>query len=252
MRPAWPAGSRLRRAARRTGRRRDVVFAIGALRRLADAEGLTRVELAVSSAREGMRQSTEDLLTAARILGERPALQRLLRGPVPETFSRSSRVTARAWPSTPARSCATRPDRRDDERGRVDLVLAAADEQGERFLITGAAPKMALSGAQAGVAEHPGITVIVLRNLDERLAARLTERTGVPITIVDYASFEPGEGPLAILNTDALSRGGTVAAYVDSIGAYAASLPVASTSGETIALFDARLPVDKSWRRRAT
>ena len=42
------------------------VFAISALRRLADAEGLTRVELAVSSAREGMRQSTEDLLTAAR------------------------------------------------------------------------------------------------------------------------------------------------------------------------------------------
>ena len=82
------------------------VFAIGALRRLADAEGLTRVELAVSSAREGMRQSTEDLLTAARILGERPALQRLLRGPVPETFSRSSRGTARAWRSTPARSCA--------------------------------------------------------------------------------------------------------------------------------------------------
>ena len=36
----------------------------------------TRVELAVSSAREGMRQSTEDLLIAARILGERPALQR--------------------------------------------------------------------------------------------------------------------------------------------------------------------------------
>ncbi len=45
------------------------IFAIGALRRLAEAEGLTRVELAVSSAREGMRQSTEDLLTAARILG---------------------------------------------------------------------------------------------------------------------------------------------------------------------------------------
>ena len=52
--------------------------------RLAEAEGLARVELAVSSAREGIRQSTEDLLTAARILGERPALQRLLRGPCAE------------------------------------------------------------------------------------------------------------------------------------------------------------------------
>ena len=222
------------------------IFAIGALRRLAEAEGLTRVELAVSSAREGMRQSTEDLLTAARILGERPALQRLLRGPVPETLQP---FLARYCESVALDACAL--VRGDDllatTTGEIewDLVLAAADEQGERFLITGAAPKLALSGAQAGVAEHAGIAVIVLRNLDERFAAQLTERTGVPIAIVDYASFEPGEGPLAILNTDALSSGGTVAAYVAVLDAYAASLPVASTSGETIALLDARLPVEE-------
>ena len=222
------------------------IFAIGALRRLADAEGLTRVELAVSSAREGMRQSTEDLLTAARILGERPALQRLLRGPVPETLQP---FLARYCESVALDACALV---RGDELiattpGQIewDLVLAAADEQGERFLITGAAPKVALSGAQAGVAEHEGITVIVLRNLDDRLAARLTERTGVPVAIVDYASFEPGEGPLAILNTDALSSGGTVAEYVDAIDSYAASLPIASASGETIALLEARLPVSE-------
>jgi signal transduction histidine kinase len=220
------------------------IFAIGALRRLADAEGLTRVELAVASAREGMRQSTEDLLTAARILGERPALQRLLRGPVPETLQP---FLARYCESVALDACAL--VRGEDliaaTSGQIewDLVLAAAAEQGERFLVTGAAPNVALSGAQGGVAEHAGIGVIVLRNLDERLAARLTERTGVPITIADYASFQPGEGPLAILNTDALSRGGTVAAYVDSIDSYAASLPIASSSGETIALLAARLPV---------
>jgi hypothetical protein len=199
-----------------------------------------------------MRQSTEDLLTAARILGERPALQRLLRGPVPETLQP---FLARYCESVALDACALvrGQDLLAATAGEIewDLVLAAADEQGERFLITGAAPRLALSGARAGVAEHAGITIIVLRNLDERLAARLTERTGVPIAIVDYASFEPGEGPLAILNTDALSRGGTVAAYVGAIGAYAASLPVASTSGETIALLEARLPVERSWRRPA-
>jgi signal transduction histidine kinase len=220
------------------------IFAIGALRRLADAEGLTRVELAVASAREGMRQSTEDLLTGARILGERPALQRLLRGPVPETLQP---FLARYCESVALDACALvrGEDLIATTSGQIewDLVLAAAAEQGERFLVTGAAPNVALSGAQAGVAEHAGIGVIVLRNLDERLAARLTERTGVPITIADYASFQPGEGPLAILNTDALSRGGTVAAYVDSIDSYAASLPIASSSGETIALVAARLPV---------
>jgi signal transduction histidine kinase len=222
------------------------IFAIGALRRLADAEGLTRVELAVSSAREGIRQSTEDLLTAARTLGERPALQRQLRGPVPETLQP---FLARYCESVALDACALvrGEDLLATTAGEIewDLVLAAADEQGERFLITGAAPKLALSGARVGVAEHPGITIIVLRNLDERLAARLVERTGVPIAIVDYASFVPGEGPLAILNTDALSRGGTVAGYVDAISSYAASLPVASTSGETIALLEARLPVEE-------
>ena len=222
------------------------IFSIGALRRLADAEGLTRVELAVSSAREGMRLSTEDLLTVARTLGERPALQRQLRGPVPETLQP---FLARYCDSVALDACALV---RGDELiattpGPIewDLVLASANEQGERFLITGAAPKMALSGARAGVDEHPGVSVIALRNLDERLAARLTERTGVPIAVVDYASFEPGEGPLAILNTDALSRGGTVAAYIGAIDSYAASLPVASTSGETIALLEARLPVEQ-------
>jgi signal transduction histidine kinase len=222
------------------------IFSIGALRRLADAEGLTRVELAVSSAREGIRLSTEDLLTAARTLGERPALQRQLRGPVPETLQP---FLVRYCESVALDGCALvrGEDLIATTPGPIewDLVLAAADEQGERFLITGAAPKIALSGARASVAEHAGTAVIVLRNLDERLAARLTERTGVPIAIVDYASFEPGEGPLAILNTDALSRGGTVAGYVDEIGSYAASLPVASTSGETIALLEARLAVDE-------
>jgi signal transduction histidine kinase len=220
------------------------VFAIAALRRLADAEGLTRVELAVSSAREGIRLGSEDLLTAARTLGERPALQRQLLGPVPETLQP---FLARYCESVALDACALvrGEDLIATTPGSIewDLVLAAADEQGERFLITGAAPKTALSGARAGVEDNPGVTVIVLRNLDERFAARLTERTGVPITIVDYASFEPGEGPLAILNTDALSRGETVAAHVDAIDAYAASLPFASTSGETIALLDARLAV---------
>ena len=218
------------------------VFSIGSLRRLADAEGLARVELAVSSAREGVRQSTEDLLTAAHILGERPALQRSLRGPMVETVP----VLARYCETVALGACALV---RDEEilattNNELDwkLVLAAAEEQGERFLVTGALPAVALSGAQAGVAEHAGVTVLVLRGLDEELAMRLTERTGVAIGIIDYASFEPGEGPLAILNTDALSRGGAAAGYIDELDAYAASLPVAAATGETIALLVARLP----------
>src|SRR5262245_66528502 len=115
------------------------VFSIAALRRLADAEGLTRVELAVSSAREGIRQSTEDLLTVARTLGERPALQRQLRGPVPETLQP---FLARYCESVALDACALV---RGDELiatapGPIGggRVRASARGAGERCLATGA------------------------------------------------------------------------------------------------------------------
>ena len=65
------------------------VFGVGSLRSLAEAEALTRVELAVSAAREGLRQSTEDLLTAAGSS---------VSGPAPAA---SSRVDSRRATSVP-------------------------------------------------------------------------------------------------------------------------------------------------------
>src|SRR5262245_36642411 len=58
-----------------------LIVGVRSRRSQAEAQALTRVELGVSAAREGLRQATEDVLTAARILGERPALQRQLRNP---------------------------------------------------------------------------------------------------------------------------------------------------------------------------
>src|SRR5690606_36958377 len=62
------------------------ILGVSSVRSFAEAQALTRAELAASAAREGLRQSTEDLLTAARILGERPALERLLRGSIREAL----------------------------------------------------------------------------------------------------------------------------------------------------------------------
>src|SRR2546426_9911558 len=45
---------------------------------LADEQGKSRVQLAGAMAREDVRRSAEDTLTAARALAERPTLQRLL------------------------------------------------------------------------------------------------------------------------------------------------------------------------------
>ena len=222
------------------------VYGVRSVRDLAEAEGLTRVELAVSAAREALRQSTEDLLTAARVLGERPPLQRLLRGSIPDALPP---YLTRYCDGAALDGCAIVQDGRlvasSGEPLDWEPVLLAALEQGERFLVTGAAPGIALGGAQAMVAERTGVNVLTVRRMNDQFAARLSERAGLEIRIVDYASFRPGEGPLAILNSDALSGGEPVAAHVDALEAYAATLPVAAATGEIIVLLQALLPADR-------
>lgn len=219
---------------------------VRSLRSLAQAEALTRVALGVSAAREGLRQSMEDVLTAARILGERPPLQRLLRGSIRDALPP---YLTRYCESAALDACAIVQNGELIASTAADFdwkaLLVAAAEQGERFLVTGAAPKTALAGATAAVLEHDGVSVLAVRRMNERLAERLGERAGLEVRIVDYASFVPGQGPLAVLNSDALSRGEPVAAYIGALGSYAASLPVAASTGETVALLQALLPADK-------
>jgi signal transduction histidine kinase len=218
-------------------------FGVGSLRDLAEAEALTRVELATAAAREGLRQNTEDLLTAARILGERPTLQRLLGGATNDALLP---YLMRYCEGAALDACGifAGPEPLAVTKSEIDWarVLTAAAEQGERFLVAGAAENTPIAGGQAAVIEHAGVTVVTIRRMDGRLAARLSERTGLAIGIVDYDSFHPGEGPLALINSDALSRNEAVAAYIATLDSYAASLPVAAATGETVALLQAVLP----------
>ena len=218
-------------------------FGVGSLRDLAEAEALTRVELATSAAREGLRQNTEDLLTAARILGERPTLQRLLGGTTNDALLP---YLTRYCEAAALDACGifAGPEPLAVTTSEIDWarVLTAAAEQGERFLVAGAAENTPIAGGQAAVIEHAGVTVVTIRYMDSRLAVRLSERTGLAIGIVDYDSFHPGEGPLALINSDALSRNEAVAAYIATLDSYAASLPVAAATGEIVALLQAVLP----------
>ena len=115
------------------------MFGVGSLRSLAEAEALTRVELAVSAAREGLRQSTEDLLTAARILGERPPLQRLLRGSIRDALPPYLVRYCEAQRSTPAAIVQGGEVLASTSRSSTGSDSRCRFEQGERFLVTGAA-----------------------------------------------------------------------------------------------------------------
>jgi signal transduction histidine kinase len=124
-------------------------------------------------------------------------------------------------------------------------VLAAAFAQGEKFLVSGALPGLALGGAAAAVPNDPRDEVLTVKAMDARFAERLSERAGIEIRVVDGKAFRPGEGPFAVLNSDALSRGDPVASYVKAIDAYAASVPVYEATGQLVALLHAVLPASQ-------
>ena len=218
------------------------VFGMRSTQRLAEAEATSRLELAVAGAREALRRSTEELSMVARVLAERPTLQRLLAGesstpvaPYLNTYCDGVGLTACALVLDGAVIAASGAE--------VDWaqVLRAEEAQGERFLVGGAADGP-LAGASAAVLGHP-YAALVVRQMDRELARSLGERAGVDIAIVDFESFVPGVGPFAVLHSDALASGAPVAARIDAAGVYAASLPVSVVSGETVALLQASMPI---------
>jgi signal transduction histidine kinase len=216
---------------------------IGLLRELAEEEALIRVELAAVAAQEGLRQSTEDLLITSRVLAERPTLHSLLSEGNVEALTP---YLQRYCQGAVLDACVIARNRsilatfgRELDWARI---FERAAEQGERFLVSGGGLGPALGGASATVTEHSDVTAMSIRVMDESFAADLAERAGLEVRIIDFASYVPGEGPLAELNAEALPRGRPVAGYVPSLKAYAASAAVSAATGEPIALLQALLP----------
>ncbi|HEX7719569.1 MAG TPA: HAMP domain-containing protein, partial [Woeseiaceae bacterium] len=216
---------------------------------LAEVEALTRVELGVSTALEALRQSTEDLNTAARVLSERPTLARLLRS---SNLDALGPYLVRYCDGAALDGCAVVRDGSILAAMGEDMdwprILENAKEQSQRFLGTGVLAGTPLIGAQTEIAGLDGIQVLAIRRMDQEFADRLSERVGLEIRVVDFASFQAGEGEFAVLNSDALAVSAPVAAGIESLGVYAASLPVATATGETIALLQAMLPADQVFR----
>jgi signal transduction histidine kinase len=226
------------------------LFGIRTVRQLAEAEALTRVELGLSAAREAIRQSGEDLMIAARVLGERPTLHRLLQT---DNLKAMPAYLRRYCEGAAFDGCAV--VRSGAELVSVGdgiawpLVLAAAEEQGDTFLGSGAFADTAHIGARAPAVGHDGVVVVVLRKMDEAFAARLSERAGVEVRVVDFARYRAGGTPLRGLDADSLARRESVSAYMPHYDLYAASQPVAAATGETVALLQALVPAAQVMRR---
>jgi signal transduction histidine kinase len=218
-------------------------FAIDMLRGLADSQQKVHVQLAGANAREEITRLAEGTLTDARVLAERPPLRRLIAEPGREglktflqRFCETSELDACAvfdGAQVVASSGVTLP---------WALMFPVAEEQGERFMAVPAGTHYSVVGAVAKLpAQYTSFSVMVVHLLDAPLARVLSEHSGLPVRLVNYRAFNATpDDEFTSLHSQALADGRFAVQRIDSLGLYASSFPVFSSSGEGIALIETR------------
>jgi signal transduction histidine kinase len=221
------------------------ISAIGSLRDLANQQGKSRVQLAGAMAREDLRRYNEDALTHAKSVAERQTLQRLL---ADRRAAAIGPYLRRSCNTDTINSCAVFEGRALVAQAGVQLpwadIVASAAEQGERFLSVPATAQYPVLGASAQIGGATERRVYVVRLLDERLAATLSERAGVQVRLVNYLRFVEDKkvDDFTRLHSAGLSDGRSAVSRIDDLDLYAASFPIFAATGEAIALLEARLP----------
>jgi len=219
--------------------------AIGMLRVLTNEQGRARVLLAGATAREDVRRMTEDALTSARVLAQRPTLQRLLDQrqdqaitPFLRRFCDTSQLDACAVFSDTTLLAASGPAL--DWQG----IRSESAEQGPTFLALPTNVQLAAFGAFVPV-QGPGDTrIYVLRLLDPRLARELTQRVGIQVRFVDYREYTADPvSALTPLYSAALADGHSAVRRIESLGLYEASVPLFASTGEAIGFIDTSIPI---------
>jgi signal transduction histidine kinase len=218
-------------------------FAIDMLRGLADSQQKVRVQLAGANARQEITRMAEDTLTYARVLAERPALGRLLgesgrEGLVPflRRFCETSELDACVvfdGAQVVASSGKSLP---------WPTIFTVAQEQGERFMAVPAGTQFSVVGAVAKLpGQYSSFSVMVVHLLDDEVAATLTVHSGLPVRLINYRAFNAlPDDEFTSLHSQAMTDGRFAVQRIDSLGLYASSFPVFSSSGEGIALIETR------------
>ncbi len=225
-------------------------FAIDLLGRLADSQERARVQLAGADARAELTRASEDALTYARVLTERPTLRRLL---TEQDLGNLQPFLQRFCSTTGMDACAVFTG--DQLLGAVGAdvpwneLTAAIGEQGERFLVAPRTTPQAFLGATSNIPESPGSRVIVAHRLDDKYALRLGQQTGSVIRFRNYRGFNTApEDAFTPLHTAALADGRFAVARLSQLGSYASSYPVFSSTGEGVVLIESRISSEKTDR----
>ncbi len=221
------------------------ISAIGSLRDLADQQGKSRVQLAGAMAREDLRRYGEDALIQAKTVAERATLQRLL---ADRQAAAVGPYLRRSCNSDTVASCAVFEGRTLVAQAGVALpwaeIAETGAEQGERFLVAANNAPYPVLGASAQIGGATERRLYVARLFDDKLGRVLADRVGMPIRLIGYRSFVENKqvDDFTRLHSAGLSDGRSAVARIESNDLYAASFPVFASTGEAIALLEARLP----------
>ena len=234
--------------------------AIGLIRKLANEQGMTQVQLAGTSAREELHKLNEDALKQARSMAGNLSLRRVLL----ENPDTALQVLRRACATAGVSICALVQGERVLLQTATQVsaqdwsgIMQAEREQGERFSVAPSA-QVAIMGASAiivpvtGTAVTPAqqavmepIHLYALRLLDTQLAVSLTDRVGLQVELLNYKAFSKAAADaFTRLHSKALSDGRNAAERIDAREVFAASVPVFASTGEAIVLLKTELSTD--------
>ena len=213
------------------------------LNRLVEQQALVRAQLAVASARELLRRAGEDALSDARVLAERPTLQRLIDNeqnsglePFLRRFSETTATNVTALMRGETALAQSGPAMDWPE------IATALQEQGERFVIAPKDGGPLIWGAAASV---PGTAVraVTLKLTDQQLLDQLGRQVGAQLSAVNFATYHaPPDDDMTPLHTRALANpGGAASGKLARGNEYAATIVLAAQTGEVVGLLDARL-----------
>ena len=220
------------------------------LRQVADSQGTARVQLGGAMARETLRRMQEDTLSSARSIGDDPALLKALQEAARTEAPRTQQLDAvlhRLCPTEMADACAAFDGARILSSAGVPVpwneILLSIGRQGRIFLAAPVASPTAVFGATVPVSASSGMSVIVVRHLDAQLATNLSQAAGLSIRLIDYRSFAAAPvDQLTSVHTSGLADGHYAVANIQPLDLFVASFPLFTSSGEAIALIEARLP----------
>ena len=218
-------------------------FAIDMLRDLADSQQKVRVQLAGSNARQEITRMAEDTLTYARVLADRPPLGRLLSEPGREGLVPFLR---RFCETSELEACVVFDGAQVVAAAGKELpwptIFTVAREQGERFMAVPTGTQFSVIGAVAKLpGQYSSFSVMVVHLLDEAVAATLSAHSGLPVRLINYRVFNAlPDDEFTSLHSQSLTDGRFAVQRINSLGLYASSFPVFSSSGEGIALIETR------------